>query len=155
MHTGLLGFIGFAFACSLAIADTQQEHVHNMAHGVMPFDMGKTTHVFVMNDRGGIQRVVAKDPADKEQIVLIQKHLQHECKNFQAGNYSDPATLHGSTMPGLADLQARSERVHVECHDLPNGAEIRFVTSDLHTITAVHRWFGAQLSEHGADAKTE
>jgi hypothetical protein len=35
---------------------------------------------------------------------------------------------------------------------LPNGGQITFTTDDLHLITATHRWFGAQLSDHGADA---
>jgi len=30
-----------------------------------------------------------------------------------------------------------------------------FPANDLHAITAIHRWFGAQLSEHGADAISE
>lgn len=29
------------------------------------------------------------------------------------------------------------------------------MASELHTITAVHRWFGARLSKLGADMKTE
>ena len=32
----------------VALADTRQEHVHEMSGHVMPFDMSKTTHVFVM-----------------------------------------------------------------------------------------------------------
>jgi hypothetical protein len=38
---------------------------------------------------------------------------------------------------------------------LSDGAEITFKTTDPHLLTAIHRWFGAQLSEHGADAKAE
>ena len=38
---------------------------------------------------------------------------------------------------------------------LPTGAEITFETSDIYLLTAIHRWFGAQLSEHGADANSE
>lgn len=30
-----------------------------------------------------------------------------------------------------------------------------FSTQDRHLLTAIHRWFGAQLSEHGADARAE
>lgn len=126
-----------------------------MSHGVMPFDMTKTTHVFVMNETGGIQRVIAKDDADKEQIDLIRQHLQHEYENFKRGNYADPATLHGTSMPGLAEIQARASRIDVSYQSLPNGAALNFVTRDIRSITAIHRWFGAQLSEHGADAKAE
>ncbi|MGB5147524.1 MAG: hypothetical protein WBN86_10410, partial [Porticoccaceae bacterium] len=63
--------------------------------------------------------------------------------------------LHGANMPGLKELQEGSSRVKVGYSSLPNGAEITFETEDLHLLTAVHRWFGAQLSEHGADAQAE
>jgi hypothetical protein len=35
---------------------------------------------------------------------------------------------------------------------VPDGARITFTASEINLITAVHRWFGAQLSDHGADA---
>jgi hypothetical protein len=35
---------------------------------------------------------------------------------------------------------------------LPDGARITFKAPEINLITAVHCWFGAQLSEHGADA---
>ena len=36
-----------------------------------------------------------------------------------------------------------------------NLTAITFETKELGIITAIHRWFGAQLSEHGADARAE
>ena len=138
-----------------AIAQTQQEHVHDMSHGVMPFDMNRSIHVFKMTESGGIQRVIVKDRADAGQITLIRQHLREEAGRFQRGDYSDPADLHGATMPGLSELQHGAERVRVAYADLVDGGEITFRTLDLHLLTAIHRWFGAQLSEHGADARAE
>jgi hypothetical protein len=137
------------------IAQTQQEHVHGMSPSVMPFDMAKTVHVFRMTESGGIQRVIVKDRSYADQVVLIQQHLREEAGRFQHGDYSDPATLHGVTMPGLKELQLRAQRVKVSYSDLSDGAEITFETTDPHLLTAIHRWFGAQLSEHGADAKAD
>jgi len=136
-------------------ADSRQEHVHQMAHSVMPFDISKTVHIFKMTESGGVQRVIAKDPGATDQIELIQQHLRHEARMFQQGNYSDPAKLHGEEMPGLKDLEAGASRIKVSYASVPSGAEIRFETTDLHLLTALHRWFGAQLSEHGADARAE
>lgn len=136
-------------------AQTRQQHVHARAHSVMPFEMSKTTHIFKMTEFGGVQKIVAKDPSATDQIALIRKHLQHEAKRFQQGDFSDPAKLHGADMPGLKDLQAGASRIKVSYAPLPSGAEIQFETTDLHLLTAVHRWFGAQLSEHGADAMAE
>ena len=141
--------------CTTALAQTTQEHVHQWAHGVMPFDMSKTVHIFKMTESGGIQRVVAKDPGAADQIALIRKHLQHEAESFRRGDYSDPAMLHGKDMPGLKELQSGASHIKVSYASLPAGAEITFETADLHLLTALHRWFGAQLSEHGADARAE
>lgn len=140
---------------AVLMADTQQEHVHNMAHGVMPFDITKTVHIFKMTETGGVQRVIAKDPKAADQIALIRQHLQHEAERFQHGDYSDPGKLHGADMPGLKELRAGAARVQVSYAPLPSGAAITFETSDIHLLTALHRWFGAQLSEHGTDARAE
>ena len=136
-------------------AQTPQEHVHQMAHSVMPFEMSKTVHIFKMTESGGVQRVIAKDADDTDQIALIQQHLKHEAGKFQHGDYSDPAMLHGTDMPGLKELQAGASDIKVSYTALTVGAEITFETTDLHLLTAIHRWFGAQLSEHGADARAE
>ena len=144
-----------ALAVTAVQAQTTQDHVHKMSHDIMPFDMAKTLHVFKMTESGGVERVVVRDPKDQAQIGLIRQHLKREAGNFKQGNYSDPAKLHGATMPGLKELQAGSARVAVSYREIPTGAEIVFETEDLSLLTALHRWFGAQLSEHGADAKAE
>jgi len=147
--------IVLVLGCTAALAQTKQEHVHHGGQSVMPFDLAKTTHIFQMTDFGGVERVIVKDATEKAQMVLIQRHLQHEAVAFQRGDYSDPASLHGADMPGLRDLQAGAARIKVLYADLPTGAEIRFETTDRHLLTAIHKWFGAQLSEHGADATSE
>ncbi len=98
------------FPCGIGIgqgfAASKQEHVHHLAHSVMPFDMSKTEHIFRMTEYGGVQKVIARNPDDTDQIILIQQHLRHEAAKFQQGDYSDPAKLHGADMPGLKELQA-------------------------------------------------
>ena len=140
-----------------AFAQTTQEHVHRMGHQVMPFDLSTSVHIFRMTESGGVQQVVLSDPkaVKPDQISLIRQHVQHEAKEFQRGNFGDPATLHGATMPGLKELQDESSKIKVIYAELPTGAQITFETSDVHALTAIHRWFGAQLSEHGADARSE
>lgn len=58
-------------------------------------------------------------------------------------------------MLGLAELQDNPEAVEVSTKALSDGAEISYKTNNLGMLTAIHRWFGAQLSEHGADAQAE
>jgi hypothetical protein len=143
------------FGNAAALAASSQERIHEMSHHVMPFDMSKTVHIFRMTETGGVQQVVVRDASDTDQIKLIRQHLKHEAQKFQHGDYSDPASLHGADMPGLAELQADPGRVKVTYSELPDGAQITFETTDLMLLTAIHRWFGAQLSEHGADARAE
>ena len=141
--------------CLAVAAQTPQQHVHSMAHEVMPFDMSKTLHVFRMTETGGVMRVVARDERDADQVALIRQHLRHEATQFEAGSYADPAALHGAAMPGLKEIQAGAASIKVAYAELPLGAAITFETRDVRLLTALHRWFGAQLSEHGADARAE
>jgi hypothetical protein len=136
-------------------AQAQTNHqsvVRERGQHVMPFDLKKTLHVFEMTESGGIQQVIARDSADREQIALIQQHLHYEAMRFSAGDFSDPATLHGTDMPGIKALASGAARVKIQYTSMPNGAQITFTTHDLRLITAIHRWFGAQLSDHGSDA---
>jgi hypothetical protein len=154
-HISVTLIVLLLFNRGSVMAQPQQEHVHNMPHSVMPFDMAKTVHIFKMTESGGIERVHVKDPSYTDQVSLIQQHLRQEAGRFRHGDYADPATLHGAEMPGLKELQLGAQRVKVSYSDLPEGAEITFETTDLHLLTEIHRWFGAQLSEHGPDAKAE
>lgn len=154
-HSLLIIAILMLVACAHAGAQTPQDQVHGHAHAVMPFDISKTVHIFTMTESGGIERVIVRDPRDAAQVTLVRQHLRKEAERFGKGDYSDPAALHGAQMPGLRDLQAGAKRISVSYAALPEGAQITFKTADRHLLTAIHRWFGAQLSEHGADARAE
>lgn len=58
-------------------------------------------------------------------------------------------------MPGLKELQLGAKGVKVSYSELADGAEITFTTADVHLLTSIHRWCGAQLSKHGSDEKPE
>ncbi len=68
--------------------------------------------------------MVARDPKHTDQIALNQQQVQHEALLFRVGNFADPATLHGTDMPGLQDLAADASKFTVEYAALPNGAQI-------------------------------
>ena len=148
-----MGVLAWAGWLSLP-EDSRQTAVHDMGVQVMPFDLGQTTHIFEMTQSGGIQQVVARDPGDEAQIALIQQHIQHEVLRFKEGDFSDPSTLHGGDMPGVPELTGGAGQISIEYTALADGAQITFTTEDAQLITAIHRWFGAQLSDHGADATT-
>ena len=150
----VLATLGVLYAAGLfpPALFTRQAAVRHTGSQVMPFDLDKTTHVFEMTDTGGVQRVLVKDSSDTDQIALVQQHLQHEAIQFRAGDFADPAGIHGTDMPGLHDLAAGAAKISVEYTALPNGAQIAYTTQDPRLITALHQWFGAQLSDHGHDA---
>jgi len=140
------------FATTILTAQTRQAEVAKRGAQVMPFDLEQTTHVFQKVEDGGLQKLVVKDPANKKQIALIQSHLKEESEKFRKGDFSDPAKIHGEDMPGLAELKTGAARIDVRYTALSDGAQIRYATKDAKLITAIHRWFDAQLSDHGHHA---
>lgn len=133
-------------------APSRAAMIHQHGAMVMPFDLSATRHIFEMTVRGGIQQVVLRTGADSAQLPLIRRHLREEARRFGAGDFSDPMRLHGADMPGVRELAAAAARLRVSYAELPDGAQITFEAADPALVTAVHRWFGAQLSDHGADA---
>jgi hypothetical protein len=148
---GLLTLAAWALVARQAPAGRQAEVAARGAE-VMPFDLERTTHIFDDLPDGGLQQVVADDPADGAQIALIRAHLQAEAARFQRGDFGDPATIHGDQMPGLAELRQGYAQIKVAYAELPDGAQIRYTTSDRAMVTALHAWFAAQLSDHGGHA---
>ena len=95
----------------------------------------------------------AKDPSDTGQITLIRKHLSMISKEFAQGNFSAPASIHGSNMPGLAELEkARPDQLRIEYQELPDGAQIEYSSDAPGLVEAIHRWFDAQLADHAGYA---
>jgi hypothetical protein len=149
---GILITLGVLTATGMLTGANRQAMIHAQGGPVMPFDLDRTTHVFESTEIGGIETVIVKDPADSQQIVLIQQHLEYETMRFRKGDFGDPATIHGTGMPGLIELAADAAKITFSYAALPNGAQISYETNDPRLIDALHRWFAAQLADHGHDA---
>lgn len=124
-------------------------------HGrhVMPFDLKLTQHIFTKTEMGGVQQVAVRDSNDKPQVELIRQHLTKISGEFSHGDFSDPEKIHGKEMPGLAELRkAKPGQLHVQYKELPDGAEITYSSKEPGLVDAIHRWFDAQLADHGPDA---
>lgn len=126
----------------------RQAEVTDRGREVMPFDLAKTTHVFTELPDGGVQTVTVNDPRDVEQIELARSHLREEGANFARGDFADPSAIHGSDMPGLAQLAAAADRIQVRYGDLADGARLTYLTADPALVEALHAWFQAQSSDH-------
>ena len=154
-------FVPFAVACVTAwtvspvlAADAQREaDVSRRGAEVMPFSLTATTHVFTKTADGGVQRVIAKNAADVGQIKLIREHLHEIQMQFSRGDFSGPTYIHGTHMPGLAELKAAAPgEIAVAYQGVEAGAELVYRTANPKLVVALHEWFDAQLSDHGADA---
>ncbi|MBK4737097.1 aspartate carbamoyltransferase [Noviherbaspirillum pedocola] len=133
--------------------ERRQETVAQRGAEVMPFELAATVHMFKKTADGGIQQVVARDRSDATQIRLIRRHLREIQQEFMRRDFSSPATIHGNDMPGLATLRnAKPDELLVYYRNVAAGAELVYHGSDAETIKAVHQWFDAQVSDHGADA---
>jgi len=143
-----------AFAQHVHQVDAQrQAEVAARGREVMPFDLSATIHVFTKVRDGGTQRVLAKNNADAPQVKLVRAHLRDIARQFRRGDFMAPAHIHGNDMPGLAELRkAEPGQLTITYRDVPAGAELGYQSRDPELVAALHRWFDAQLSEHGADA---
>lgn len=131
----------------------RQAEVSARGAQVMPFDLKAATHIFAKTQDGGIQQVIARKAGDASQIRLIRAHLAMIADHFRQGNFAEPACIHGADMPGLAELrEAKPGELVVRYRDLPDGGQIRYASGNPGLVRALHKWFDAQLSDHGADA---
>lgn len=131
----------------------RQSEVAQRGAQVMPFSLSSTTHIFTKTESGGLQQVIARNPQDTDQIAMIRTHLSKIADQFRHGDFSGPTETHGPRMPGLAKLKAaKPGQISVRYGELPNGAQIEYSTKSETLVAALHDWFDAQLSDHGADA---
>jgi hypothetical protein len=136
------------------MAESQrQTEVSQRGKDVMPFSLAATTHIFAKSETGGVQQVVTKTAGDDVQAKLIRQHLQEIKAQFLKSDFSGPTHIHGRAMPGIAELKAaKPGQIAIEYRDMKDGAELIYKTSDAKTVAALHKWFDAQLSDHGKDA---
>ncbi|MEJ8840172.1 aspartate carbamoyltransferase [Ramlibacter sp. AN1133] len=131
----------------------RQAEVSQRGKDVMPFDLAATQHVFTKTKDGGVQQVLARRGKDREQVRLVREHLKDIHARFRQGDFAGPAHIHGHDMPGLHELQAAPPgAVRIAYRQLPAGAELVFTSKDRKLVAAIHRWFDAQVADHGHDA---
>ena len=151
----VVGIIGvFFYKNKESAISARQTMIHEKGLQVMPFDLSQATHIFKKTNDGGIQRVIAKDKNNTQQISLIRMHLQMEVELFQKEDFTDPSKIHGDTMPGVQELSKGAKNITISYTDLPDGGQINYSTKDANLITAIHQWFDAQVSDHGNDARS-
>jgi hypothetical protein len=109
-------------------------------------------HHFQPKPDGGVQRVVIKEGADQSKIATIRHHLQDEARRFQQADVSDPARIYGEDMPDLGTVAANADNIEISYSDLPRDGRIRYRSEVRELVEAIHRWFTAQVHDHGRHA---
>src|SRR5512142_1315758 len=133
---------------------SRQADVRRAGADVMPFSLDQTLHTFDKTPSGGVQRVRVRGDAP-EQVAKIRAHLQAIASAFERRDFSGPAHIHGAGMPGLSELKsAGAGELTVGYRELADGAEIVYTGHTATIVDAIHRWFDAQLRDHGHDAAT-
>ena len=154
-HAAMSGHAGMGHAAHMqAMASPQrQTEVAGRGGDVMPFSLSATVHVFDKTPAGGTQRVLARNADDATQVALVRQHLREIRGQFLKGDFSGPGHIHGQDMPGLAQLTtAQPGQLDIAYNDVAGGAELVYTTAATPLVGALHRWFDAQLADHGKDA---
>lgn len=127
----LLSVAGAACGSDQDLPERQQAVVEAGAE-VMPLPLYETTHIFTNTDAGGRQDVVADNPTGAMSIEAVRSQLAEGAAKFQSGDFA----IHGSAMPGLAELDGGSDEIDVELLETPTGAAITYTTQDPELVSA-------------------
>ena len=154
----VIGLLLFSTTAS-AVEQTgvkQIDEVRQRTQQVVPYTIDQVLQTFTKTVHGGVQHVIAKSAGNTRQIKLIQAHLLEIANEFRKGNFSVSERMHGSEMPGLAQLKtAKQDDIKFEYQALANGAQIHYSTEYPQFVQALHEWFDAQEIEHGNETLPE
>lgn len=112
----------------------RQATVAERGREVMPFDLERSTHRFDKTADGRMQTVVSDD-RDSKQIALIRAHLRKEARLFRQGVFTDPVTIHGPTMPGVAEMRSGSAQIDISYRDIATGGRLRYQQTTRSSLT--------------------
>ncbi len=155
MNKILLVFIAlFIFTAFLHAEEknpkTQSKVLPKPLVSLLPYPADQTQSSFTKTVHGGVQHVIAKSANNIELIKLIQAHLLKLAEQFRKGDFSVTESMHGSHMPGLAQLKtAKPDDIKFEYRALENGGQIHYSSEYPQFVSALHEWFDAQTLEHG------
>ena len=108
------------------------------------FTSGPVRETFVSTPDGGIEDAGAINPSGAE-VKKVQAQTRKRAAAFARGDFVDPTNPHGDLVPGLREMRRQWNKMHVRYEDLPNGARIRYSTSDPVMVEALHQWFVARV----------
>jgi hypothetical protein len=115
---------------------------------VMGFSHETTKHKFRLFQDGGAVEVRANEDADAETIAAIRKHLQEIAKEFAAGDFAKPKTIHDRVPDGVPVMKELGSRILYQYEELERGGRVRIKTEESRGVEAVHQFLHFQIADH-------
>ena len=133
-----------------ARADGSAEHGRHVdsRHDTFGMSHTKSTHSFRLFADGGAIELRARDKADEATVAAIRKHLQEIDEEFDQGDFSTPAFVHGYTPDGVAQLERLRKDITYRYQRVDDGGRIRITTKSADALAAVHAFLRFQVIEH-------
>ncbi len=114
----------------------------------MGFSQTATTHHFLLNAKGGVIQVEAKDSADAANRNEIRMHLGHIAKAFQSGDFDIPMFVHDTVPPGVPEMKRLQKNIQYAFEETPDGGRVVISSANKEAVEAVHRFLRFQIGEH-------
>jgi hypothetical protein len=134
-----------------------QHMAQHTAHGTavdqrgdatMGFSHERTTHHFLITEEGGVIQVEANDPADTASRDQIRQHLTAIARQFAAGDFSAPRSIHDRVLPGVPEMIQHKDAISWRYEELEHGGRVVITTSDPAARSAIHDFLKAQIADH-------
>ena len=128
----------------------ESHHATMEMHGdqAMGFAHDKTTHHFMLAERGGVIEVKAKDPGDNASVDAIRSHLAHIATMFKSGDFSAPMFVHSTIPPGVTTMKLLKKKIRYTYELLDAGGRVRIESSDPVAVAAVQDFLRFQITDH-------
>ena len=133
-----------------AKADGSAEHGRHVdgRHDTFGMSHTKSTHSFRLFADGGAIELRATDGKDDATIAAIREHLPEITKQFEKGDFSTPAFVHGYPPDGVAQLEQLRGEITYRYQKRDGGGRIRITTKNAAALAAVHAFLRFQVIEH-------
>jgi hypothetical protein len=146
-------------------AGAQSQPAHDTAHAahagmqkrgaeVMGVDQETSVHVFEALPNGGIIEL-QRAGADTAGARVIRQHLRNIALAFRAGDFSGPAYIHMTSVPGARVMTDRRNYIRYDYRELPRGGALRITTTDFTARKAIWEFIAYQRNEHMATEARE
>jgi hypothetical protein len=124
------------------------EEMNKRGDRVMGFDHTKTTHHFLLQERGGSIEITANSAGDAESSEQIRMHLKHIAMMFAEGNLNAPMLIHEQTPPGVPVMKELKDEIKYNFEEIDRGAAVRISTKNPVALKAIHDFLRFQITEH-------